>query len=113
MPDERRPRRPRAAVEYSHRAAEAQMEQTIRDLVELRGGHVFHLRDARNAPEMEGFPDLVIICPPVLALVELKSAKRKIEPKQAIVNAMLGECTRLVTGIYRPWDLDDLLEELA
>lgn len=102
-----------AAEQFRKLATEAEMEQAVRDLIEIKHGIVYHLRDARKAPELEGLPDLLVICPPVLAVIELKSAKRVITPKQALVNQMLGDCSRLLTGVYRPWMLDALLEELA
>lgn len=88
------------------------MEQTIRDLVEIKHGRVFHIRDSRYAPEMEGFPDLVIISPPILAVVELKSITRRVTPQQQAVVDLLADCTGLVTGIFRPYELDDLIEVL-
>lgn len=98
---------------YRDRATEAQMTETIAELVKLRGGRIWHLRDGRQAPELEDLPDLIIICPPVVALIELKSAKRRVTLGQAAVAALLDQCDTLVGGIYRPWNLDELLEELA
>jgi hypothetical protein len=99
-----------AADMFLNMATEAEMQATITELVERKHGRVFHIRDSRFAPEMEAFPDLVIICPPILAIVELKSIKRRVTPNQQAVLDLLEQCTGLVTGIFRPYDLDDLLE---
>ena len=104
--------RARTETAYANRATEAQMTKTIAELVTLRGGRLWHLRDARNAPELEDLPDLIIVCPPVIALVELKSAKRRVTLGQAAVAALLEQCDTALGGIVRPWDLDELLERL-
>jgi hypothetical protein len=110
------PGRERAAIaaeQFRNLASEAQMQETIEELVERKGGRLFHVRNTGKSPEMVDFPDLVIICPPVLAIVELKSLKREITPGQQRVADLLAACDSLVVGIVRPWDLDALLEALA
>jgi hypothetical protein len=103
-----------ALTRYHRSMTEAQMEDAIRDLVGTRG-RVYHLRDARNAPELADLPDLLIFAPPVIALVELKSQRRKVAPGQAEVIGLLSRCDELIAGIVRPepredeWSYDDLL----
>ena len=88
---------------YQALPREDAMEEAIRELTEgYRGGKVFHIRNSSKAPEMEGFPDLVIISPPWLAIVELKSQEREVTVGQRRVLTLLEGVTRLHTGIVRP-----------
>jgi hypothetical protein len=103
---------------YRRRATEAQMEGAIRDLVAFRGGRIWHLEDARTAPELTDLPDLLILVPGLAAWVELKSQRRIVTPGQAEVAALLASATAFVGGIVRvdPRDgemgYDELLEAL-
>ena len=101
-----------AAAMFQNMASEADMQKTIEDLVEMKHGRVFHVRNTSRAPELEDLPDLIIICPPIVGLIELKSLKRKITPGQQRVADLLDACDSLIVGIYRPWQLDELLEAL-
>lgn len=103
---------------YHRSATEAQMERAIRDLIRGRG-RVFHLHDARRAPELVDLPDLLIIAPPVLAVIELKSQRRVVTPGQAEVIQLLAGCSDLFAGIVRPepsadeeWSFDEVIEAL-
>lgn len=90
------------AAAYRLRATEADLERTVRDLVALRGGRFFHLRDARQAPELADLPDWLIVLPPRLYVIEAKSQKRQITSGQAEVVGLLLECTELIAGVVRP-----------
>lgn len=88
---------------YRALPTEAAMEEAIREAVKPQGGRVFHINDSRRTPEMEDWVDLVIVLPRrgVVALVELKSAKRKVEPGQAALMADLQACHRLESWFVR------------
>jgi len=90
-----------AITRYRSLPREADMERTIREAVEYRGGRVWSVRDSRGLA-IEDMPDLIIVLPPVVALIELKSQRRRITPGQAHVTDLLATCTDLVTGIVRP-----------
>lgn len=85
---------------YHRSVTEDQMEQAIRDLIRGKG-RIFHLRDARTSPELADLPDLIVIAPPVLAILELKSFRRKATTGQIEVMQLLADCSQLVTGIVR------------
>lgn len=107
------------ATDYQARTTEDQMEQTIRGVVGNRG-LVFHIRDSRGAPEMVGFPDLVIVLPEksTVLFVELKSQKRRVTPDQRIVIWALEQCSEVRAYVVRPEpktgeiSFDQLLEVL-
>ncbi len=110
---------------YRRAPTEASMEAAIRDLVALRHGKVFHLRDARRAPELADLPDLIVLLPPspgrpgLVALLELKSHRRPVTPGQAEVAGLVASAGRVVGGIVRAnpregeLSYDDILSLLA
>lgn len=77
------------------------MEEAIRDLVKHKHGRVFHLRDASRAPELVDLPDLIVLLPGLVALLELKSARRAVTPGQAEVAGLVASAGRVVGGIVR------------
>jgi hypothetical protein len=87
---------------YHQRTTEEGMTGAIEHLVTLFGGRLFHLRDARSAPELVDLPDLLIVCPPLLAVVELKSPARHVTSGQQSIVDLLACCDRFFTGIVRP-----------
>ena len=106
---------------YRARTTEAQMEDAVRKLVALNGGRLFHLRDARQAPELEDLQDWLIVAPWLNAVVlaEAKSAKRRITPGQQAVIELCRECWRFESFVVRSVDpkpgevgYDDFLEWL-
>lgn len=111
-------------AEYRRRATEAEMEDAIRKLVKLRGGRTFHLRDARQAPELEDLPDLIVLLPPnasgtgQVAIIELKSQKRRMTNGQREVRELLAGPISFLGGVVRPVprsgerSYDDFLEWL-
>ena len=108
------------ASTYQQRMSEAQMESSIRGAIGERG-LVFHIRDSRSTPEMQGFPDLVLILPEknMVMFVELKSQKRRVTDEQQAVMAAIGECSEVRSYLVRPKphegeiSFDQLMEVLA
>lgn len=94
------------------------MERTIRELVDLRGGRLFHLRDARQAPELEDLPDLIVLLPGQAAIVETKSQRRRVTAGQREVQELLRGPIAFFGGVVRPvprsgeQSYDDFLEWL-
>lgn len=94
---------------YRRTTNEAAMRDAIAELVSLRGGRMFYLRDSRSAPEMEDWPDLHLILPHkrTVAHVELKSQRRIVTPGQAVVLALLQECDRAESFVVRTEPRDE------
>lgn len=90
------------APAYQASASEAEMLNGITDAVGNRG-IVYHINDSRRTPEMESFPDTVIILPDrqTVVFAELKSIRRRTTAGQAVVMAMLAECSRAESWIVR------------
>lgn len=59
---------------------EKQLQQHVLDLARLLGWRAYHTFDSRHSAA--GFPDLVLIKPPRLLFVELKSDKGKLSSAQ-------------------------------
>lgn len=60
------------AREYRRLPWETEKECPIRQAVELQGGQVFSVRNSRKL-DVEDMPDLIIVLPPYVALLELES----------------------------------------
>lgn len=77
------------------------MAAAIKEAVEYRGGRCWHARDSRGQ-NLTDMLDLVIVLPPYVALVELKSQRRPTTPGQLHTLDLLAECTRIESLIVRP-----------
>jgi hypothetical protein len=82
--------------------SEAAMQEAIEKAVTLRGGRLFHLNDARTAPELEDLSDLIVVVPGFAALAELKSQRRTTTQGQLELAMLLSTVTRFWGGIVRP-----------
>lgn len=94
---------------YRKSMKEVEMRAAIDDLVRLKAGRLFYIRDSRGAAETEGMLDLQLILPHMrtVAMVELKSQNRKLTPEQMDVLAMLQECNRVESFVCRPEPRDE------
>jgi hypothetical protein len=89
---------------------EAELQQIIIDQAELVGWRVFHDNDSRrNVP---GFPDLVLVRPPRVVFMELKSATGRLRPEQHEWMDALMRCDTIASAIVRPDHLDRILQYL-
>ena len=89
---------------------EAELQQTILDAAELSGWLAFHDNDSRrNVP---GFPDLVLVKPPRVVLLELKSEVGRIRPEQHVWMDALSRCDTVASAIVRPEHLDTIIDYL-
>ena len=64
-----------------------------------RGYHTYDSR--RSAP---GFPDLVLLKPPALLFVEVKTATGRLTPTQRAWLEALGQCPGVEAYCWRPHD---------
>ena len=88
------------------------MERTVRELVTLRGGRLFHVRRSDVAPELKDLLDWLIIDPAGgrVLMVEGKSSKRIITPGQRAVLDLAGECSRFEALLVRAGEPHDETE---
>lgn len=74
------------------------------DLARLLGWRCYHpWLSARSTP---GFPDLVLVRPPRILFVELKTERGKVTPAQQAWLDALAACPGCEVDLWRPRDLD-------
>ena len=82
---------------------------------EALGWLSFHAYDSRRSAQ--GWPDLVLVRPPRLLFVELKSDKGKLTPDQVVWMEALARVETAGGGIecyvWRPADFDNALRVLS
>jgi len=84
------------------------------DLVEkagLTGWMAYHTYDSRRSTA--GFPDLVLVKPPVVIFAELKTEKGVASKEQEKWLEQLGLCTELEVHLWRPSNWDEIEERLG
>ncbi len=106
---------------YLASSSEVDMQRAIEDLVRMRNGRLWHVRNSKASPELVDLPDLLIADPKASRVIfaELKSQSRKVTPGQAVTLQLFGECTTFESGIVRPiphpgeWSYDAFIEWLG
>lgn len=69
---------------------EKQFQAQVLQLASLSGWRCYHTFDSRRSSP--GFPDLVLVRPPRLLLVELKTDQGRLRPEQAAWLDVLAGC---------------------
>jgi Holliday junction resolvase len=91
--------------------SERDFERQVLELAKLTGWRAAHFRPAKTSKgwrtpvsgDGEGFPDLVLVRPPVVLFAELKSeGGGKLRPEQAAWLEALGRCGRVEAYLWRP-----------
>jgi|1_EtaG_2_1085319.scaffolds.fasta_scaffold59861_1 hypothetical protein len=86
----------------------------MEDLVKkagFAGWMVYHTYDSRRSTA--GFPDLVLVKPPVVIFAELKTEKGTPSTAQDEWLEKLGLCTELSVHLWRPSNWDEIEERLG
>jgi len=83
---------------------EADFMATVIAMAERFGWRWHHETDSRRTNA--GWPDLVLVKPPALIVVELKAQKGRTTPEQDAWLADLGACPGVWATVWRPSDLD-------
>jgi len=94
---------------------EAEFQQQVVDLAQLRGWRVFHDHDSRR--NAAGLPDLIMVRSGRLIFAELKGAKGRVRPEQAEWLADLADVaaqqSQVLVALWRPDDFDTIEKVLA
>lgn len=80
---------------------EAQWQELVVEFARLHGWWAFHPYDSRRSAA--GWPDLVLLRPPELVIVELKAENGRVSPDQARVLDGLRACG-IEAPVWRPSD---------
>lgn len=91
--------------------SEREFQDQVLELARLAGWLTYHTHDARRSAP--GFPDLVLVRPPVIIFAELKSARGRLRPEQAAWLEALADCEGVVARLWRPQDWSEIERTLA
>ena len=80
--------------------SEARFQAAVVALAERSGWAWFHVYNSRRCPP--GFPDLVLVRPPVLILAELKTDTGRVTRPQADWLELLGRVPGVRVRLWRP-----------
>jgi hypothetical protein len=86
--------------------SEKEFQAQILSLARLAGWKAYHTHDSRRS--QKGFPDLVLVRPPVILFVELKSEAGKLRPEQKAWLEALSRCPGVEARLWRPGDFEDI-----
>jgi len=98
------------------RLSERDFERQVLELAALTGWRTAHFRPAKTSKgwrtpvsgDGAGFPDLVLVRPPVVLFVELKSATGRTSSGQEAWLEALGRCERIEAKLWRPQDFEEI-----
>jgi len=93
---------------------EARLLREVRRAARRHGWADYHTAISMGAPA--GFPDLVLVRPPVIIFAELKSARGRLSSSQRAWLERFQQCSilgRVETYIWRPGDWPDILRILS
>ncbi len=89
---------------------EKALQAQVLDLARLSGWRVYHTFDSRRS--VAGFPDLVMVRPPVVLFAELKTEGGKVRPEQRGWLGALARCETVEASVWRPGDWPRIQEVL-
>ncbi len=91
------------------RQAEKDFQKQVLKLAQFRGWLAYHSYDSRRSTA--GVPDLLLVRPPRVALIELKTERGVVSPAQRAWLDALAQCPGVTALVARPsdWALLDAL----
>lgn len=99
---------------------EKDFQASVLELARLRGWRRHAERPARSEKGWStaiqgdpGWPDLVLVRPPRLVIVELKTATGRLAPEQEHWLMLLRQCPGVEIYLWRPGDFGEIEELLA
>ena len=104
-----RSRKPKKEPVFSQKEKDF-MDQLL-DAAVPAGWMAYHTYDSRRSTA--GFPDLVLVKPPVVIFAELKTEKGTPSTAQDEWLEKLGLCTELSVHLWRPSNWDEIEERLG
>ena len=93
---------------------EARLLREVRRAARQNGWADYHPAISMGSPA--GFPDLVLVRPPVIIIAELKSERGRLSPSQRAWLERFQQCSipgRIEACIWRPGDWPDILRILS
>ncbi len=90
---------------------EKDFQAQVLEVAKLNGWLIYHTYDSRRSSP--GFPDLVLVKPPLVVFAEIKSDAGKVTPAQDGWLGALSGCSEKITGVWRPSDWDEIVDVLS
>jgi hypothetical protein len=90
--------------------SEKHWQDDVVEIAQLFDWRYYHTFDSRRSTA--GFPDLILVRPPVLIAAELKTARGRVTPAQQAWLDDIAQCTDIRTRLWRPDDRDQVLDQL-
>jgi hypothetical protein len=90
---------------------EKDFQAQVLQLARLSGWLCYHTHDSRRSAP--GFPDLVLVRPPVAVFAELKSASGKLRPEQREWLQALRASESFEVRLWRPGNWPEIVDTLA
>jgi hypothetical protein len=101
----------RAGAAMGVRETEKGFLQAIRDLARVMGWEEYHTHLSLHSSP--GFPDLVLVRPPYVIFVEVKSSIGRVSPAQQRWIELLQRCPGVSVYLWRPCDWRTIVERLS
>jgi len=95
---------------------EADFKAAIVEAAELCGWAVYSIPDSRRVyprATAPGFPDLVLVRPPEIIFVEVKTSIGKLTVAQERWQEMLSKCTKVSSRVWRPGNWEEIESRLS
>ena len=89
---------------------EAELQALITDAADLGGWLWYHTHDSRRSNP--GFPDLVLVRPPEMLFIELKSERGRVSPAQRMWLDQIGQIEYISSDVLRPDQADAMIARL-
>ena len=90
--------------------SEKRFQSQVEKVAALKGWVTFHVYSSRRC--LPGWPDLILLRPPIALAWELKTATGRVTPEQTAMLALLAACG-FDARVVRPKDWDDVMKVLA
>lgn len=94
----------------SETVSERDLTGYVRDVAKTFGWRRYHTWLSKHSPA--GFPDEVLVRPPRLVFAELKSARGRLKPEQEAWLEMLRQVPGVEVFVWRPGDMEEIVEVL-
>ena len=102
---------PRDRKHLARTMNERELQSAVKTLAKLNGWLTYHNPDSRHSDP--GFPDLVLVKPPNVLFVELKSYSGRIRPEQVVWAEGLERSEKVHYRMWKPEHFDEAVEVLT